>query len=160
MARLTLLGTRELTERLVRMQTRWKTMSEPFKRATIIIHASVKQNFSSGGRPGWPALKSRTGQPLRDTGRLMASVTSKAGIVRETHTATSHVLEVGTNVAYANAHQFGVSKSVNVRAHSRKGKPVKAHSRKMNIPERQFLLLQDQDKTEIMAEFARYLKPE
>ena len=157
MATLRLDGVQELTERLMRTQTRWRTMSEPFKRAIIVVHASVKQNFSSGGRPGWPALKKRQGEPLRDTGRLMASVTTRAGVVRETHTATSHVLEIGTNVKYANAHQFGVNKSVNVRAHARKGKPVRAHSRRMNIPARPFLVLQAQDKTEIMQVFSDYL---
>ena len=157
MARLTLTGADELLNNLVRTQTRWRTMSVPFRRATIIVFASVKQNFSAGGRPGWAALKKREGQPLRDTGRLMASVTSNAGVARETHTATSHVLEIGTNVKYANAHQFGFSGTVNVRAHSRKGKPVRAHSRRMNIPARPFLVLQAQDKTEIIEAIREYL---
>lgn len=158
MAILRLEGTQELTARLLTIQTRWRTMSEPFKRATIIVHASVKQNFSSGGRPGWPSLQTRAGHPLRDTGRLMASATSRAGIVRETHTATQHILEIGTSVVYANVHQFGFHGVVRVRAHSRKGKPVAAHARRMNIPARPFLVLQEQDKADILQAFTTLLK--
>lgn len=160
MATLTLTGMTELNDKLVRMQTRWKTMSAPFKQVALLVKASVQQNFAAGGRPTpWPGLTHRQGQPLRDTGRLMASVTTNA-LTRETHTATNHVLEIGTNLVYANVHQFGFSGVVQVKEHQRKGRPVKAHQRKMKIPARPFLLLQEEDKADIVQVFQDYLKPD
>jgi phage gpG-like protein len=48
----------------------------------------------------WAALKMRKGQPLRDTGRLQRSITSKPDAKGVT---------VGTNVKYAKTHQFGAT---------------------------------------------------
>jgi len=48
----------------------------------------------------WLPLKMRAGQPLRDTARLMNSIT---------HVADNEGVEVGTNVAYAATHQFGAT---------------------------------------------------
>lgn len=48
----------------------------------------------------WAALKMRKGQPLRDTGRLQRSITSKPDATGVT---------IGTNVKYAKVHQFGAT---------------------------------------------------
>ncbi len=175
MATMRLIGADQLDQSLLKTETRWKNMVPPFKRSALILFASVKRNFSSGGRPTWKPLKVREGQPLRDTGRLMASVTGAGGgsVSRETHQQGYHSLEIGTNVVYANVHQFGFQGTVkqNVRAHSRvitqafgrsiEPRPVtvKAHTRnmKMNIPARPFLLLQPEDKADIMKVFQEYL---
>lgn len=164
MATLRLEGVKELNDKLVRTQTKMRTLSVPFKKILPTVWGSVGKNFSVGGRPRkWDAPKKRTGKPLRKNGHLKASVIGKAGasIVRETHSDKLHTLEIGTAIKYANVHQFGFSGTVSVRAHARKGtKGVKAHSRKMNIPQREFLLLQEEDKTEIMQTLSQYLKPE
>lgn len=65
------------------------------------LEAQVQIGFVAGHDPygtPWAQPKFRPGQPLRDTGRLMASIT---------HNADDRGLEVGTNVCYAPIHQFG-----------------------------------------------------
>lgn len=81
-----------------------------------------------------------TGQVLQvRTGRLRRSIT---GRVEEEN--GSPVGLVGTNVSYGRVHELGFKGSVKVKAHSRtiKGKaiPVRAHSRKLDIPARPFLV--------------------
>ena len=66
------------------------------------LHADVGLRFRAGKAPDgtpWLPLKTRRGQPLRDTGRLQRSITWEAN----EHTAT-----IGTNVIYARAHNAGV----------------------------------------------------
>lgn len=78
---------------------------------------------------------------LQDTGQLVSSI----------HVAAhGNSVEVGTNKAYAAAHQFGVDKNVTVPSHQRtsiRGKTyrVKSFSRKMKLPARPFLVVQDSD---------------
>ena len=127
-----------------------------------LLENSVRQNFREGGRPDkWPASKradgdagygNDSGQTLIDTARLMNSI---VGI------GNRDSVKVGTNVAYASAHNFGVDKEITqqVRQHVRRitqafGKPidmkavtVKSHSRKfhMQLPAREFMLVQEED---------------
>lgn len=69
------------------------------------------------------------------TGRLRRSIR----IVR----ISSDSVVVGTDVPYARIHNEGgrISTTQNVRAHLRRGRPVRAHSRRVNatIPQRQFI---------------------
>lgn len=63
----------------------------------------VRNCFEEGREPGgaaWEPLSpaSRQGQPLRDTDRLMNSIT---------YLAVGNITHVGTNVVYALQHQFG-----------------------------------------------------
>lgn len=127
-----------------------------------LLENSVRRNFRDGGRPDrWPASKradnqagygKESGQTLVDTARLMNSI---VGV------GDKDSVRVGTNVAYAAAHNFGVDKQITqqVRQHVRRitqafGKPieltevpVKNHSRKrhLQLPQRQFMLVQDED---------------
>lgn len=82
--------------------------------------------------------KKLSGQVLKvQTGRLRRSIN-----FRVAETGTGIEAKVGTNVEYARVHEFGFSGTVNVKAHMRKGKKayeVRAHSRKVNLPERSFL---------------------
>lgn len=48
----------------------------------------------------WAALKMRKGQPLRDTGRLQRSISSRVD---------ADGVTVGTNLIYAPVHQFGAT---------------------------------------------------
>lgn len=109
------------------------------------------------GRSWWPSNRARKegGQTLRLTGRLMRSLTWRAGPA---------FAEAGTNVAYGAAHQFGVRKIVTVRAHRRmskhvdkdghrvsvKSSPVRAFTRYMFLPARGFLGFSAADRTEIL----------
>jgi phage gpG-like protein len=68
-----------------------------------VLKTRVQMGFHTGtdpyGRP-WKPLTSRQGQPLRNSGRLMNSVTYQVE-------GTSVV--IGTNVKYAPTHQFGAT---------------------------------------------------
>lgn len=99
----------------------------------------VRMGFRLGRDPWgnpWKPLnpKFRTGQPLRDTGRLQRSITSQA---------QGDAVVVGTNVRYARTHQYGatiVPKSAQVLAF-----PVKAAGggmaflKKATVPARPFM---------------------
>lgn len=86
----------------------------------------VQLGFRSGTAPDgtrWAPLKFRSGQPLRDTGRLRNSIDYRA--------SRDEVI-VGTNVCYAIVHQFGATIRANPRKRGRrslcgyvhKGSPV------------------------------------
>lgn len=63
----------------------------------------VRLGFKAGASPygaAWAPLRIRQGQPLRDTGRLQASIASAPDRTGVT---------VGTNVQYAAVHQFGAT---------------------------------------------------
>ncbi len=140
-----------------------------------MMKESVRANFAQGGRPQWLPLKSRQGKPLRDTGRLMNSIT---------RTVTGSEARVGTNVVYAAVHHFGAAKgsfgsfSQQVRPHERLvrqvfGRPlrqakkvrVRAHTRRAklpwcDIPARPFMVVPEADMAGIRAILARYLTGE
>ncbi len=68
--------------------------------------ARVQLGFRSGRAPGgmpWAPLKTRSGQPLRDTRRLQNSMQFR---VDATAPGTARLV-LGTNVFYAPFHQFG-----------------------------------------------------
>lgn len=66
--------------------------------ATIeLVHESFEKSITPDGKK-WAPLKVRRGQPLRDTGRLLASITPRS---------SASGFSVGTNVIYAAVHQFG-----------------------------------------------------
>lgn len=63
----------------------------------------TRLNFNDGTDPygyGWEHPVFRSGQPLRDTGRLMNSIT---------HHATGEEVAIGTDVIYAAVHQTGMT---------------------------------------------------
>jgi len=65
------------------------------------LAAEIRLGFAAGEDPygeAWAHPVFRSGQPLRDTGRLMNSIT---------YHADDDSVEVGTNVCYAATHQFG-----------------------------------------------------
>ena len=138
-----------------------------------LIKESIRTNFAQGGRPSpWKKIKNRQGQPLRDTGRLMNSITRQV---------TGSEVRVGTNVIYAAVHHFGAkrgsfgTKMATVKQHSRtmhmvfgrrlktpKSVTVGTHQRKMalpwgDIPARPFMMVQDDDLIDIIDILTRYL---
>ncbi len=135
--------------------------------AGAIVRESVRTNFAAGGRPRkWKKLKRRKGQPLRDTGRLQNSITSRVP-------PGDRVVLIGTNVKYAAVQNFGALKGSfgvvveKVKEHQRVSRSgtkytVRAHSRRAkmpwgNIPAREFMLVQPEDEVEIKAVLADYI---
>lgn len=109
------------------------------------VHNSIIQNFRVSGRPTkWKGLSHRKGKPLLDTKQLKNSINTK--LIR-------NKIVVNTPLVYAAVHNFGIKKTVEIKKHKRKTKngmkDVKSHSRKMNIPQREFMLLQKSDVTYI-----------
>jgi len=110
-----------------------------------IMHHAVEENFAQEGRPKWIPLSQKTiklrqekgywpGKILQQTGRLAASISPYSD---------NDQAIVGTNVEYAEMHQFG-------------GKD--GRGKKANIPARPYLQLTDQDMEEILKTVKEYLK--
>ena len=140
------------------------------------LAASVQLNFVQGGHPKkW--LKSKraeaedkkrkgAGDTLRRSDQLMSSITGKVTGVNQ--------VRVGTNVAYAAAHNFGVNKIINerVRSHARRisqafGKPIDprdvtvgafSRQRVMRLPKREFLMIHDTDWDYIADTVSKHIK--
>lgn len=109
------------------------------------------------GQRWWPShrAKQEGGQTLRDTNRLFRSITWRA---------QPNSAEWGTNVVYAAAHNFGIHKVVQIKAHRRttrrthgergavsvKSSPVKAHAREMFMPRREYMGFSRADRREIL----------
>jgi phage virion morphogenesis protein len=89
--------------------------------------------FSSGTAPDgtpWAPLAVRDGQPLRDTGRLAASVVAQD---------TGAGFTIGTNVAYAGVHQHGAVISVKHARQLYSKKLGMGFGKSVKIPARPFL---------------------
>lgn len=87
--------------RLKRLQAAAANMRPLFETIGAGLLSNVQLGFKKTQSPygeAWRPLKKRVGKPLRDTGRLLGSMTQKAD--REGVT-------VGTGVKYAAIHQFG-----------------------------------------------------
>lgn len=109
-----------------------------------ILENSVETNFEQQGRPKWEGLKKPTieyrtkhdywpGKILQMRGELAASITSD-------YDENSAV--VGTNKIYAAIHHFG-------------GKA--GRNKQVDIPERPYLMVGDEENVEILKEIKKYL---
>lgn len=137
------------------------THRAPVMRAIAEVMAdAVEENFAREGRPAWQGLKPNPrrdgGKILQDSGRLAASIVPSSD---------NNNAAVGTNVKYAAIHQFGGQ----TRPHEIRPRNAKAlkfggrYAKKVNhpgsnIPARPFLVLADQDITEIEATMNDYLR--
>lgn len=103
--------TDELDRALTRLASAVGDMTPIMRAIGGELEAATEKNFDSEGariaakwRPSRRAL-AQGGQTLRDTGRLVSSISAGgAGHVSE---VTPHSVFVGTNVEYAAIHQFG-----------------------------------------------------
>ncbi len=96
-----------------------------------LVRLTFHESRDPYGRP-WKPLKLRDGQPLRNTGLLMNSVT---------HLVRGNSVEIGTNVPYAPVHQFG-ARIEPKRARFlvfRDGQGGWIRARKVEVPARPFL---------------------
>jgi len=113
-------------QELLKAVARALTMSGP-----MIVGNAVRYRFTSETGP-FPYSQNKLG---RVTGRLRQSITHSPPQIQEgTHTVT---MGFGSNVKYFAIHEFGFSGSVPVRAHNRRGRPVRAHSRFVRIQARE-----------------------
>lgn len=113
------------------------------------IMDATKENFSTEG--------ARLGEKWQDLSPLTKKWRSEQGydgkmlqVRRKLYNSISAYSDndtaiVGTNLVYAKVHQLGIDKRVNVSAHTRRNKPVKAHTKELKIPARPFLGLTDGD---------------
>jgi len=95
-----------------------------------IVGNSLKYRFTSERGP-FPFSQNKLG---RVTGRLRQSITATKPQIQEGSSTVT--LGFGSNVKYFNLHEFGFTGNVPVRAHTRRGKPVRAHSRAVSIAAR------------------------
>jgi phage virion morphogenesis protein len=87
---------------LLNVTTRLQQHRKLMHRIGRAVHSDTLLRFRAAKAPDgtpWLPLKTRRGQPLRDTGRLQRSITWEATDTQAT---------IGTNVAYGAAHNFGV----------------------------------------------------
>jgi len=160
---------RRFNRDLSRVERRLGNLRPFFAQVGELVVASVQRNFEVGGRPQkWPPVKAATirGQWLRgnaarkrkrqirgQTGGFTAGYKRFAAgkktlirtgrLLRSIHfRATGRHVMVGTRVKYAAVHNFG-------------GKTGRGG--KTTIPQRRFLMLQREDKTEIQATLTRFI---
>ena len=135
---------KEVREVLSRFQSRLGNLNPAMKIIGEVVRKSVWENFRQGGRPAkWepnaPAtLKRKKGTAVLInkgvSGGLMGSITSQA---------SKDSVTVGTNKRYAAIHQFGG--------------PAGRRSKRVTIPARPYLMVQDEDWVEIKQVLADYL---
>lgn len=129
-----------------------------------VIENSTRTRFDTGRAPGgvpWPPSKRVIrdgGKTLVDKGNLESSIRSQASSTE----LEVGVDGVGASSRFAYVHQFGFQGTVQVPGHDRtiseafglplpapKTVAVKPHSRAMNIPQREFLGIDDDDKRDM-----------
>ena len=136
---------KEVTEALLNLAKRTENLRPLMKSIAGIFASSTEENFKQEGRPDkWTDLADITkknrekinkwpGQILQVEGQLASSVTTQ-------YDDDSAV--IGSNKDYARIHQLG--------GDAGRGKKVK-------IPARPYLVLQDEDFEEILSECKKYL---
>ena len=122
----------EVQNQLKRLEDGVESRSMLMRRLSETMHTAVKLNFKDAGRPKWLGLKYRAGKPLTDTGRLKDSFST----MYDNDTAL-----VGTNIIYAAIHNFGGQAGRN---------------RKVTIPQREFLVLTNEDEQSLMDDVQEY----
>lgn len=178
--------------RLDQATTDWRRFFE--KGLGPIILRMVDQNFRRQGRPGeWTPLHPRTlarrrkggvgARILADTGRLRQSIVA-ANAPGHVFQNTPRAMTIGTNLEYANIHQFGGTVKLKPRAAQLRfarmkdgrllfaGKDGKVKGRRrrivaearvmiggqeITIPARPFLLFQPQDRDSVLRAMTGYL---
>lgn len=155
---------REVKDLFKRLKKQGEDMTPVMRVIGEIMRSSAVKNFEEGGRPRWIPSRKSKGKTLIKTSRLMSSINSMASKIRS---------ETGTNAVYAAIHQFGFDGMVKITAHRRKVKSrdikegrktiargigfVRDHERMMKVPARPFLMVQDEDMTEIRQAIAAHI---
>lgn len=160
----------EVGKELKAMAERMSNQEECLQEIGLYMLGSISRNFREGGRPNtWKQsqrAKTQGGKTLVDTSGLKNSHTMQV---------SGRTLKLGTGKKQAALHNFGgsINKNITVKQHWRIikqafGKPiparssiVKPHTRhmKLTMPQREFLLFQDEDWTVIHKIETDYLLP-
>lgn len=128
-------GDKDLRRRLRTARRAMTNFSPWLKQSVLIVIESVQTNFDQGGRPGWVELAEETirkrgpGEPLRDEGILMASVTSPRTHADGVYEIDNFSIEVGTSRKQAGPQHHG--------------------TRDGHIPPRPFMFMQEIDEKRI-----------
>lgn len=142
-------------------------LGEPMREIGRLLKTSTQLRFRDGvspdglpWKPSWRVIE-HGGQTGRLSGRLHNSLTYRA---------TDSSVEVGTNVVYGPAFQFGKSGSEQVKAHTRRvtmvfgRRPkhpatasVRAFSRRVSQPARAFVGVSNQDREDMLDVVDRHL---
>jgi len=154
----------EVNKALADLSARMRNLKPVMREIGEIVRTSVERNFAAGGRPKWgesARVKREGGQTLSLTGRLRRSF-ARPGAVQ----AGSDRVAIGTNVVYAAIHQLGGKTGAHI-IRPKKAKalfwpgarhPVKSVNHPGSvIPARPFLMVQNEDWTEIESVINRYL---
>lgn len=116
------------------------------------------------GRPGWPALRCRDGQPLKDTGTLSQSIGPRNDGIRPGYGTESivrmgrDIVTIGTGIAYAAVQNYGAvirpvhAKALRFQCH---GKFI--FRKKVTIPARTFNDFTNADVTELEDTIGNYI---
>lgn len=103
MARIRIDAKLEAVERALRDVGKPERITAALNALGRVLVTRIQLTFRRSTAPNgtrWAPLKLRQGQPLVDSGRLRASITSKV---------QDREVVVGTNVQYARVHQFGAT---------------------------------------------------
>lgn len=138
-----------------------------------ILEASTRSRFDEGKGPGgipWPPSR----RAIRESGKTLVEFGGLLGSVR--HAVTPGRLEVGVDALtesakHAASHQFGVDSVIGISPHTRTineafGIPlpsprtvnVRSHVRKMRIPARPFLGVDENDRVDVKTEWKEHLR--
>lgn len=160
---------REVKELLNRIQRNLRDLTPAMEVIGSTVRTSIVRNFEKSGRPKW-AKHSKVTKERRGKGAKVLMAQGFAGGLAGSinYRADKDSVKVGTNKIYGAVHQFGAKKgsfgsvTANIKAHLRKGVKVKAHTREMklpwgDIPSRPFLMVQDEDWTEIQAALSDHI---
>lgn len=155
-----------------------KDLKIPLKQCGILMLGSIDKNFRAEGRPNrWAPLspmtiamrrkKGRGAKILQDTGHGKGSIVYKV--------VSNQKVQIGTDLDYMRIHQEGGSIKIPARdifpvrarvlhwVDPKTGEDVFAmhvhqKERTAKIPQRKFLLFQEEDKTNIVKIFTEYLE--
>jgi phage virion morphogenesis protein len=173
---------REVRELLERIRKRLGDLTPAMKIIGATVRTSVIRNFEKSGRPKKWKEHSKTTEKRRGKGaKILMAQGLGAGLAGSiNYKAGKDRVDIGTPKVYGAVHQFGAKKGsfgtveAMIREHLRTitqafGKPIPkkqvkvgAHKRKTilpwgDIPARPFLMVQDEDWTEIRAALTDYL---
>lgn len=141
-------GDKEFIAYLDRIAQRAGSAKPAFEIAGQVIATSIRKTFIAQGRPEkWTPLSPRTLASKNKRGsKILINRGMAGGLMGSIHSDPSDVnVRIGTDKVYGAIHQFG----------GKAGRGLK-----VNIPQREYLVIQDEDWTAIKAAFERYLTEE
>ena len=88
---------------------------------------------------GWIVESRLKGPRPKFLGRISARLSTSIQATEPEQISDGYQIRIGTNVEYARKHEFGFVGKEQVGAHTRKGHPVRAFTRNINLRARPFL---------------------